>query len=115
MELPISRRQMEERSELEARQVYNTLMNTGGRPSRPIRPVPGVYDAEHTDEHVHALCRWEGECSQFEEELREWKKFLDYRQKEDIGGEIEVQLEERQSAESVPDVDGQVDRRSSQL
>lgn len=105
MEYPTSRRQMEERSELEAKQVYNTLVDIGGRPSRPIRPVPDVYDAEHTDEHVHALCHWEGECSQFEEELREWKKFLDYRQKKKTDGETEVKLEERESAESPTQVD----------
>ncbi len=114
MELPTSRRQMEERSELEARQVYNTLMDTGGRPSRPIRPVPDVYDAEHTDEHIHALCHWEGECSQFEEELREWKKFLDYRQKKETDGKTEVQLEERQSAESPTQVDLWKDYRAYQ-
>ena len=114
MELPTSRRQMEERSELEARQVYNTLMDTGGRPSRPIRPVPDIYDAEHTDEHIHALCHWEGECSQFEEELREWKKFLDYRQKKETDGKTEVQLEERQSAESPTKVDLWKDYRAYQ-
>lgn len=40
-------------------QVYNTLTDTGGRPSCPIRPMPNVCDAEHTDGQVHALCRWE--------------------------------------------------------
>ena len=104
-ELPISYRQMEERSELKAKQVYTTLVHTGGRPTRPIQPVPDVYDAEHTDEHVHAVCYWEGECSQFEEELREWKKFLDYRQKKETDGKTEVQLEERQSAEGPNQVD----------
>ena len=104
-ELLTSRRQMEERSELEAKQVYTTLVDTGGRPTRPIRPVPDVYDAEYTDEHVHALCHWEGEWSLFEEELREWKKFLDYRQKKETDEKTEVQLEERQSAESPTQVD----------
>ena len=80
-------------------------MDTGGRPSRPIRPVPDIHDSEHTDKHVHALCHWEGEWSQFEEELREWKKFLDYRQKKETDGKTEVQLEERQSAESPTQVD----------
>ena len=70
-ELPTSSRQIKERSELEAKQVYTTLVNTGGRPTRPIRPVPDVYNAEHTDEHIHALYHWEGECNYFEEELRE--------------------------------------------
>ena len=114
MELPTSRCQMEERTELEAKQVYNTLMDTGGRPSRPIRPVPDIHDAEHTDKHVHALCHWEGECSQFEEELREWKKFLDYRQKKETDGKTEVQLEERQSAESPTQVDLWKDYRAYQ-
>ena len=77
-ELSTSRRQMEERSELEAKQVYNTVMDTGGRPRRPIRPVPDIHNTEHTDEHLHVLCHWEDECSYYEEELRGWKKFLDY-------------------------------------
>ena len=104
-ELPTSRRQMEERSELEVKQVYITLVDTGGRPTRPIRPVPDVYDAEHTDEHVHAFCHWEGEWSLFEKELREWKKFLDYRQKKETDGETEVQLKERESAKGPTQVD----------
>ena len=61
---------MEERSKLEAEQVYNTLMDTGERSTRSIRLMSDVYHAKHTDEHVHALCHWESECSQFEEELR---------------------------------------------
>ena len=113
-ELPTSRRQMEERSELEAKQVYTTLVDTGGRPTRPIRPVPDVYDAEHTDEDLHVLCHWEGEWSQFEEELREWKKFLDYRQKKETDGKTEVELEKRKSAESPTQVDLWKDYRDYQ-
>ncbi len=90
-ELPTSRRQMEERSELEAKRVYNTLLDTGGRPTRPIQPVPDVHDGEHTDEHLHVLCHWEGEYSQFEEELREWKEFLDHQQKKEADRKAEVQ------------------------
>ena len=37
--------------------------------------------------------------------MREWKKFLDYRQKKETDGKTEVQLEERQSAESPTQVD----------
>ena len=114
IELPTSRRQMVERSELEAKRVYTTLVDTGGRPSRPIRPVPDVYDAEHTDEHIHTLCHWEGECSQFEEELREWKTFLNYRQKKGTNGKIEAQLEEQQSTESPTQVDLWTDYRAYQ-
>ena len=56
IELSKSRSQMKERSELKAKRVYNTLMNTGERPRPSIRSVPDVYDVEHTDEHVHTLC-----------------------------------------------------------
>lgn len=105
MDLPTSRRQMEGRSEREAKRVYTALVERGGRPTRPIRPVPNIHNAERTDEHLHVLCHWEGECSQFEEELREWKKFLNYRQKKETDGKTEVQLEERQSAESPTQVD----------
>ncbi len=114
MGLPTSRRQMEERSELEARRVYTTLVATGGRPTRPIRAVPDSHDHEHTDEHLHVLCHWEGECSQFEEELRDWEKFLDYRQKKETDGKTEVQLEERQCAESSIQVDLWKDYRAYQ-
>ncbi len=100
MGAPTSRREMEERSELEAKGVFNALVETGGRPTRPMRPVPDIQDREHTDEHLHILCHWEGECSQFEEELREWKKFLDYQQKKEADRRMEVQLEEQQPAET---------------
>ena len=93
MGAPISCRQMEERSELEAKRVYNTLLDTGGRPSRPIQPVPDVRDGEHTDEHLLVLCYWEGEHGQFEEELREWKEFLDHQQKKEADRKAEVQAE----------------------
>ncbi len=114
IELPTSRRQMEERSELEAKRVYTTLVDTGGRPSRPIRPVPDIQDAECKDEHIHALCHWEGECSQFEEELREWKKFLDYRQEKEADGKTEVQLKQQQCAEGPTQVDIWKDYRAYQ-
>ncbi len=64
-----------------------------------------VHFAECKDEHVHALCHWEGECGQFGEELREWKTFLDYRQKKEMDRETEVQLKERHSAEGPTQVD----------
>jgi len=112
-EAPTSRCEMVERSELEAKRVFNTLMDAGGRPSRPIRPVPDIQDGD-TDKHLHVLCHWEGECSQFEEELREWKKFLGYRQKKEADGRTEVQLEEQQSAESPTEVDLWEDYRAYQ-
>ena len=110
-EMPASRREMEERSELEAKRVFNTLVDTGGRPTRLIQSHIQDGDA---DEHLSVLCHWEGECSQFEEELREWKKFLDYRQKKEADGKAEVQLEERPSAESPAQVDLWKDYRAYQ-
>ena len=114
MELPTSRRQMVERSELAAKRVYTTLVDIGGRPSRPVRPVPDIQDVECKDEHIHALCHWEGECSHFEEELREWKKFLDYRQKKEVDERTELQLKEQQSTETTTQVDLWKDYRAYQ-
>lgn len=114
MGAPTSCRQIEERSSLEARRVYTTLVDTGGRPTRPIRPVPDIWEREHTDEYLHVLCHWEGECSQFEEELREWKKFLDYRQKKETNERTEVQLGEQQSTETTTQVDLWKDYRTYQ-
>lgn len=45
---------------------------------------------------------------------REWKKFLDYRQKKETDGKTEVQLEERQSAESPTQVNLWKDYRAYQ-
>ena len=104
-ELSISRPQMEERSELEAKQVYTTLVDTGGRPTRPIRLVLDVYNTEHIDEYIYALYHWESEYSQFEEELREWKKFLDYRQKKEADERTELQLKEQRLTETTTQVD----------
>ena len=62
--------------------------------------MPDVHDGEHTDEHLHVVCHWEGEYSQLEEELREWKEFLDHQQKKEADREAEVRLQEGQSPES---------------
>ncbi|KAL9124035.1 MAG: hypothetical protein Q9217_006595, partial [Psora testacea] len=97
--------EMELRSELEAKGVFNTLVETGGRPTRPIRPVTKRQEHDYTDEHLHVLCHWEGECSQFEEELREWKKFLDYRQKKEADERTGVQLEGQQSTDITTQVE----------
>lgn len=77
-ERPTSRRLME-RSELEAKRVFNNLVETGGKPTCPMRPVPNSLEGEHADQHLHVLRHWEGECSQFAEEWKVWKEFLDYR------------------------------------
>lgn len=114
MGAPTSRREMELRSELEAKGVFNALIETDGRPSRPIRPVPDSQERDHTDEHLRVLCHWQGECSQFEEELREWNKFLDYRQKKEADRRTEVQLEERKCAETTSQVDLWKDYRAYQ-
>lgn len=46
-----------------------------------------------------------GEYGQFEESLREWKGFWDRRQEKEMHGKTEVEREERQSAESLPQID----------
>lgn len=114
MEMPASRREMELRSELEAREVFNALVETGGRPTRPIRPVSDRQERDHADEHLRILCHWQGECSQFEEELGEWKKYQEYRQKKEADRRTEVQLDERQSADSTTQVDLWKDYRAYQ-
>lgn len=108
VDLPTFRREMEERSELEVKEVYKTLMDTGGRPSRPI------HDAGNTDDYFHALCHWEVKCSQFGEELREWKKFLGLSAEEKSGRKDGAQLEERQSAASSSQLDLWKDYRAYQ-
>ncbi|KAL9024567.1 MAG: hypothetical protein Q9196_006425 [Gyalolechia fulgens] len=94
---PTSCRQIEERSELEAKRVFNTLIERGGRPTRPMRPVQNSQERDHADQNLPIFCHWECERSQFEEELREWDKFLAYRQKKETNKEIGAQLEEQSS------------------
>ena len=90
---PTSCREMELRSELEAKEVFNALVGLHGRPSRPIRPVIDNQGRNPTDRLSHTLSHWQGECRQFEEELKEWKKFIESRRKETPDGTTEVQLE----------------------
>ncbi|KAI4145790.1 MAG: hypothetical protein LQ341_002268 [Variospora aurantia] len=111
---PTSRRLMEERSELEAKRVFSNLVETGGKPSRPIRPLPDSSEREHADQHLHACCHWEGEYSQFEEEWRAWKKFLDYRQKTEAGNKTEAQPEGGHSAKIKTQVELWKDYRAYQ-
>ncbi|KAL8711502.1 MAG: hypothetical protein Q9220_004160 [cf. Caloplaca sp. 1 TL-2023] len=99
-EQPASRCIMVERSELEAKRVFHTLVEMGGRPSRPIRAVDDNQEREHADRHLDTLCHWEGEFSQFDEELREWKKFLEYQEKKETNGQTEVQPEQQQVADT---------------
>ncbi|KAI9764521.1 MAG: hypothetical protein M1835_007555, partial [Candelina submexicana] len=101
MGAPTACREMQERSELEAKRVFNTLVETGGRPTRPMRPVPCNQEREDTYNSVHVLCHWEAECSQFEEELREWRNFLDHRQKKEVD---EVTVQEQQGAQTTTQV-----------
>ena len=111
---PKSLRRMEETIELEAERAHGALGTTGGRPRRPILLIPNISNADSMDEHVHILCHWGGKYSQFEEELREWKKFLDYRQKEKTDGKTEIRLEERKPAENPIKVDLWKDYRNYQ-
>lgn len=96
-EAPVSRRWMEASCEADARRIYQTLMEMGGRPTRSIRAVPDVSSREPMDQHLHVLCHWEGEHSQFEEELRQWKEFLDHRPRPDEDGSCEMQPQATES------------------
>lgn len=53
---PTSRSEMEARSELQAKEVFNALVETGGRPTRPLRSIPDNQERNYTDEHLHVLC-----------------------------------------------------------
>ncbi|KAL8724899.1 MAG: hypothetical protein Q9166_007682 [cf. Caloplaca sp. 2 TL-2023] len=97
---PQSYGKMVEFSKLGAIEAYDSLVKTYGRPTRSIGPVPYNENSQHGDDLLHALCHWETERSQFEEELREWHKYLDYRQKNDPGGKTMDQLKGRQSVEA---------------
>lgn len=90
-EAPVSRRRMEASCEADARRIYQILMKMGGRPTRSIRAVPDISSRESMDQHLHVLSHWEGEHSQFEEELRQWKEFLDHRSRPDEDGSCEMQ------------------------
>ncbi|KAL9016775.1 MAG: hypothetical protein Q9185_005905 [Variospora sp. 1 TL-2023] len=111
---PISRRLIEERSELEAKRVLSNLVETGGKPNRPIRRLPENSEREHADQYVHALRHWEGEYSQFEEEWRVGKKFLDYWRKTEADDKTEAQPEGGLSAESTTQVELSKDYRAYQ-
>ena len=77
---PTSRHKLEEACELEARQVHNTLIEMGGRPTRPIRPVSNTLNPEQTDDLLHILHYWDNEYLHFEGELDLWKKFRYWQQ-----------------------------------
>lgn len=81
MGAPILRRRIEESSKLEATQVFNTLLATGGKPTRSMRPVPRRLDVGMQVRYIHLLCHWEAEYSQFKGELQEWNRFPDCRQR----------------------------------
>lgn len=57
-----------------------------------MRAVPNIHERENTDEYLRVLCHWEDKYSQFEEDLREWKKSLDYRQKKEADGRTEREI-----------------------
>ena len=96
---PSSCRQMKERMEADTRRVYASLISTGGRPTRPIRPVSDVEEGDHVD-FLLVLCHWQNEYSQFEDQLTEWKKFREYLSKKEFDENNESQLQEQQYTES---------------
>lgn len=56
MVVPASCREMELRTELEAKGIFKALVETGGRSTRPIRRMSDSRECDHTDELLHVLC-----------------------------------------------------------
>lgn len=96
---PSSCRQMKERMEADIRRVYASLISTGGRPTRPIRPVSDVEEDDQVG-FLLVLCHWQDEYSQFEDQLIEWKKFREYLSKKKFDENNESQLQEQQFTEN---------------
>lgn len=99
IEKPTSCHHMKERIEADTRQVYASLISMGGRPTRPIRPVPGVEEGDQAD-FLFVLFHWEGEYSQFEDQLTEWKQFQKNLLKKEFYGNNESPLQHLKSTES---------------
>ena len=71
-----SNHEMEQRSELEVRQIFKTLVKTDERLTHSMWSMPDSQECNHIDKHLQVFCHWKGEYNQFKEELRKWKKFL---------------------------------------
>ena len=65
---------MKERSELEAKRVSTTLVETDKRPTRPMRPVPDILEVENTKQWVEFWRRQVEEYQDIEnrQALRGW-------------------------------------------
>lgn len=92
--------EMKKRSELKMKWVFNTLMKISERLICLMWLMPH-WECELINEHLHVLCHWEGDYSQFEKELRKWKKFLNYQQRKEVNERTEMQLKEQQSTETM--------------
>lgn len=97
---PTSCRQMKEIMEADTRQVYTSLINTSGRPTRLNRPIPDIEEGDQTD-FLLVLCHWEDEHSQFEDQLTKWKQFQEYLSKKEVDENKESQLQEQHHTESL--------------
>jgi hypothetical protein len=80
-------------------------METGGRPTRP---------SATTRTNISTSFATDRENVAFDEELRKWKTYLDYRQKQEAEGRMEVQLKEKQFAEAKTQVELRKDYRAYQ-
>lgn len=88
-------RQMKKKMKIDIKRIYASLINTGEKSIRSIRPV---FDVEENDQvnFLFVLCHWQNEYSQFENQLIKWKKFKKYLSKKEFDENNEFQLQKQQ-------------------
>lgn len=103
-----------------AYEYHDTLVKTGGRPTRPVLEKPAgkaVYKKEEgiidiIDEHGKLACtleydmspihyHWTQECSRFEGELDRWKEFQEYQQRNPQLSPLETAFDLRDTDQSL--------------
>lgn len=103
---PLFRCRLKESYELAVRQLYDTLIEMGGRPSRPIQPAPSALKSKRTDKFLHVLRHWDDEYLFFEHELDVWKKFRKWQQQNrenPQGNEMQENAEPERSDQRFPE------------
>lgn len=96
---------LEDESKLEATRLFNTLVDHGGKPTRPLGPPPDDLGSQDGDQRVPLNCHWEAERRQFEGELRLWDNFLDRWPGWKGHDDVQKLLYERQPGNATADVE----------
>ena len=63
------------RSKKRTYELYDSLIQKGGRPTAPINPDPGEIDPTDSQAPIHGLNHWTNEETRIEKELLFWKAF----------------------------------------